>query len=146
MMSCIFLKENMGSFFSSQYNPSNYISSHLDDVANVSIFHPPSVTNKNDFKSMNTDNSKLMQQSIGCFDKKLGLTEMNKDETVSFVTITPNKKNQFPDKWIVFSHGNGSDIYGMYEYGLYLANTLNIGIVMYDYLGYGLSTGNPSEY
>jgi pimeloyl-ACP methyl ester carboxylesterase len=48
-------------------------------------------------------------------------------------------------KCIVFSHGNGTDIYHMHEYLTFLANRLGIDVYIYDYYGYGLSPGNPTE-
>ena len=46
---------------------------------------------------------------------------------------------------IIFSHGNGCDIFTMYNYCLDLANKLGIIVVCYDYPSYGLSTGVPNE-
>ena len=49
-------------------------------------------------------------------------------------------------KYIIFSHGNGADIYGMFEYFKILADALNVCVVGYDYIGYGLSSMNkPTE-
>lgn len=48
-------------------------------------------------------------------------------------------------KVLIFSHGNASDIYYMSDYLNNLANNLGIRIVCYDYPGYGLSHGYPSE-
>lgn len=50
------------------------------------------------------------------------------------------------NKYIVFSHGNASDIYELYRYFETLANILNVCIVAYDYVGYGLARNHaPSE-
>lgn len=49
------------------------------------------------------------------------------------------------DKIIIFSHGNGSDIYQMRSYVDYLSSKLNIKVVCYDYPGYGFSENEPGE-
>jgi hypothetical protein len=54
------------------------------------------------------------------------------------VYIKPNN-NLYPKKWIVYSHGNATDILLMHNYYQYLANELDVGIFAYDYIGYGMS-------
>jgi pimeloyl-ACP methyl ester carboxylesterase len=49
------------------------------------------------------------------------------------------------NKILIFSHGNASDILTMSIYMENLANKLGITTVCYDYTGYGLSEGRPSE-
>lgn len=46
---------------------------------------------------------------------------------------------------ILFSHGNGEDLGITASYVLELSNALNTSVLCYDYSGYGLATGKPSE-
>jgi abhydrolase domain-containing protein 17 len=64
---------------------------------------------------------------------------------VAMYIITPFYKKDKPKKWIVWSHGNGCTICGMSNYLENVADQLNCGVVVYDYQGYGLSSGKPSE-
>ena len=51
-----------------------------------------------------------------------------------------------PSKYIVWSHGNGTDIYDMYLYFTKLCDELNVCVIAYDYVGYGLSENiRPTE-
>jgi len=48
--------------------------------------------------------------------------------------------------YIVFSHGNASDIYQMYNFCENLANMAKCNVIIYDYIGYGkLYHHHPSE-
>lgn len=53
------------------------------------------------------------------------------------------KKN--PKYTILFSHGNAADLGLMSSFYLGLGNKINCNIFGYDYSGYGLSSGKPSE-
>eukprot|EP00743_Colponemidia_sp_Colp-15_P008003 GILK01008668.1.p1 GENE.GILK01008668.1~~GILK01008668.1.p1 ORF type:complete len:309 (-),score=25.00 GILK01008668.1:149-1075(-) len=46
---------------------------------------------------------------------------------------------------IIFSHGNSADIGIMTAHLIDFAIQLNVNVFMYEYTGYGLSTGTPSE-
>lgn len=46
---------------------------------------------------------------------------------------------------LIFSHGNGCDIYTFYDYLKLLTEKLNIMVVSYDYLTYGSSEGELHE-
>eukprot|EP00742_Colponemidia_sp_Colp-10_P005484 GILJ01005859.1.p1 GENE.GILJ01005859.1~~GILJ01005859.1.p1 ORF type:complete len:310 (+),score=33.64 GILJ01005859.1:49-978(+) len=46
---------------------------------------------------------------------------------------------------IIFSHGNSADIGIMTGHLIDFALQLNVNVFMYEYTGYGLSTGTPSE-
>ena len=48
-------------------------------------------------------------------------------------------------KYIIFSHGNASDISSIHNYLHYLYKQLDCNVIGYDYSGYGLSTGELSE-
>ena len=52
-------------------------------------------------------------------------------------------KNQ---KVLIFSHGNGCDIYTFYPYLLDLANLTGVKVVCWDYPQYGLSEGKLHEH
>lgn len=45
----------------------------------------------------------------------------------------------------IYSHGNSSDIGGCLAFSIMLSYYFNVNVVIYDYIGYGLSTGQPSE-
>jgi len=48
-------------------------------------------------------------------------------------------------KWVIFSHGNAANIFQYYDYILKLHKELGVGCIFYDYPGYGLSTGHPTD-
>lgn len=50
-----------------------------------------------------------------------------------------------PKYTILFSHGNAADLGLMSSFYLGLGNKINCNVFGYDYSGYGLSTGKPSE-
>ena len=68
---------------------------------------------------------------------------------ITFQIIVPNisdpKYTRMEQKYIIWSHGNASSIFDMRDYLKYLSNKLNVCVVIYDYQGYGLSEGTPSE-
>jgi pimeloyl-ACP methyl ester carboxylesterase len=105
----------------------------IDDRIEKMIYFPPQIDQHMYFSALNTQRSKMVEY----------YTKSNKK--VSAVYITP-ENNSKPEKYIVFSHGNGSDIFTMFGYLSYLSNHLCVGIFAYDYLGYGLSESiEPSE-
>jgi abhydrolase domain-containing protein 17 len=108
-------------------NPSNFI----DETIEKQIYYPPQTSQK-EFDSLTT--------SWSYTDK----TKTNDGTDISYVVIVP-EKNPKSEKYIVFSHGNGDDIYGSYYYCRNLANTLGVNVICYDYPGYGQSGGIPSE-
>ncbi|AUV58436.1 alpha/beta hydrolase [Bandra megavirus] len=104
----------------------------MDNSLNNMIFLPP-IFDKEIYQCLNTDRSQILEL----------YTQDN--ELVPVLQIRP-KNNAFPAKYIVLSHGNGSDIYTMYEWCKYLSDELDVGIISYDYVGYGLSQDNiPTE-
>jgi len=46
---------------------------------------------------------------------------------------------------VLFSHGNAEDIGQMNDWLAYLSQTLRVSVISYDYRGYGLHQGIPSE-
>ncbi|AGC01951.1 Alpha/beta hydrolase family protein [Acanthamoeba polyphaga moumouvirus] len=104
----------------------------IDDSIDEMIFMPPGYDSYV-YNELNTEYSKLY------------ILKTKRDHNVPMVQIRPYH-NCFPKKYIVFSHGNASDIYSMFTYLRQLSNDLNVGILAYDYVGYGLSREEkPSE-
>jgi predicted esterase len=76
--------------------------------------------------------------------KKLKLFKINSNDiSLSVLHIEPNIKKT--NKIIIFSHGNGSDIFENIDYLCKKSNLYGISIVVYDYCGYGLTSGIKSE-
>jgi len=50
------------------------------------------------------------------------------------------------DYVVIFAHGNGEDIGCSYHDYVRLSKSLGINLIAYDYCGYGLNTGQPSEH
>lgn len=69
---------------------------------------------------------------------------IDKGNRTSCIQINPSV-NYHPDKVIIYSHGNGEDVYSANNFFVNAANIYNIAIVLYDYPGYGLSTGEQNE-
>ena len=106
--------------------------SSIDNKIEKMIYHPPQ-RNINSYSNLNTNRSALLQY----FTKN--------GNKISALQITPHGNN-CPEKYIVYSHGNSGDIVNMYSYCAKLADELNIGVFIYDYIGYGLSEATePSE-
>lgn len=55
------------------------------------------------------------------------------------------KARKNPKYTILFSHGNAADLGLMSSFYLGLGNKINCNVFGYDYSGYGLSSGKPSE-
>lgn len=60
------------------------------------------------------------------------------------ITIT-SQENKYSDKIILYSHGNAENIGDILNTLTKLSNHLSISIFLYDYPGYGLCNGIPSE-
>ncbi|XP_009957927.1 PREDICTED: alpha/beta hydrolase domain-containing protein 17A-like, partial [Leptosomus discolor] len=50
-----------------------------------------------------------------------------------------------PEYTVLFSHGNAVDLGQMSSFYIGLGTRINCNIFSYDYSGYGVSTGKPSE-
>lgn len=69
-----------------------------------------------------------------------------------FTTITTDNTKLYgiifkyndSDKYLLYSHGNTSNIYERYDKIKNLAELFKINVIAYDYRGYGLSNGIPS--
>jgi hypothetical protein len=75
------------------------------------------------------------------------------DDKVCFCIIYP-KIAKIIKKYVIWSYGNACDMLSMKEYAVNFANKYEIAIILYDYIGYGLSRNqnlskhnkkNPSE-
>lgn len=76
-------------------------------------------------------------------DLSICLTTVKKsNQTISLMIVKPDTPS---DKFIVFSHGNAATIYDYYYYGKKLASDLGVNCIFYDYPGYGLSSGTPTD-
>lgn len=118
----------MGSSLSS-LNPMTHIDQKMDKM----IFFPPQIEHSLYYSMLNTHRSLL-----------LDFKTIN-GKKISAVQVRP-QNNVFPDRYIVYSHGNGSDILTMFDYFQMLADDLNVCVFGYDYIGYGLSENElPTE-
>lgn len=114
----------MGSIFSAS-------AQSVDDRIEQMIYYPPAIPPSN-FNSLNNERSEFFT-----------LTTISNNQ-IGVVIVHP--KNINSTKYLVFSHGNGSDIYTMYDYFVCLSNMLQVNVVGYDYVGYGISRNvRPSE-
>ena len=107
----------------------NKCKNYIDKSINKMIFYPPN-TPKKWFYELNNERSKLF------------FLNSSSGNLINCIYILPNIKS---DKYLVFCQGNASDIYASYDFLIYLSNELNINIICFDYSGYGLSSGKPSE-
>lgn len=66
--------------------------------------------------------------------------------TVNIINSTANDSfNNASNKVIIYSHGNAEDVYCSSSFVKGMADEFNIPVFIYDYVGYGLSEGTPSE-
>lgn len=59
--------------------------------------------------------------------------------------LTPPSLSSAPRFTVLFSHGNAVDLGQMSSFYIGLGTRINCNIFSYDYSGYGVSTGKPSE-
>jgi pimeloyl-ACP methyl ester carboxylesterase len=62
---------------------------------------------------------------------------------VSALIVTPKVK--LSEKYVIFSHGNGSDLKINYEWMKSFSNLFGVDIISYDYPSYGLTRGIANE-
>ena len=62
---------------------------------------------------------------------------------VSVLTIVPESMEY--KKTVIWSHGNGCDVYTSYDYLHQFCNDFGVRVVCYDYPGYGLTPGKADE-
>lgn len=75
-------------------------------------------------------------------NKMIFVTSKN-GNNISMIEIMPTKN--VTNKLIIYSHGNGENLYTAYKMLAGLSNSLKIPVISYDYIGYGISSGRPSE-
>lgn len=106
----------------------------LIDNKITSLLYIPPLTDKNLFKYLNTQYSKIF------------IIENNKTK---IATLEINPPNLTSDKILIYVHGNSEDIYTSCLGMEHIAMSLGIKVVTFDYVGYGLSTDDnnriPSE-
>lgn len=66
------------------------------------------------------------------------------DHKIPFMIIKPTGI-EHPSKCIVYSHGNIGCLLNDVEYWNWYANQLEVCVVLYDYIGFGISREKPSE-
>lgn len=89
------------------------------------------------------DKSKINKLKYNERTKLFYITNNKLNIKTCICEISPKTKS---DKIIIFSHGNGCDIYTFYEYLKLMADNLGVMVVMYDYPSYGLSKGELNEF
>lgn len=111
----------------------SWISSSCESVHNFvddKIFCPPTKPTQKDIDQVTTNRSKIYYVIDGT-------------TTTSYIHIQPTRK--ITNKFIVFSHGNGCDMFGMYSYLVAVANGYGCNVICYDYAGYGLSVDETNR-
>ncbi|ANQ05870.1 Uncharacterized protein PCOAH_00001800 [Plasmodium coatneyi] len=79
----------------------------------------------------------------GCYEKfRLDFIFV---ETESGDRIAAHFINRKAPLTILFCHGNGENIYMLYDYFREASKVWNVNVFLYDYPGYGESTGTPNE-
>lgn len=89
------------------------------------IFHPSQIT----------DNDKHIQLDDNIVTYKINT---NDDEQLDSIYY----KNEESEKLIIFAHGNAGNMYNRLDF---IDNFKDYSVLMFDYRGYGNSTGIPSE-
>lgn len=121
----------MGNILSFSANSINSSSKYIDESIEELIYYPPNTAPEN-FTKLNTSKSILR------------VIKDKNGYAVPFVHIKPDK--QIIDGCVVYSHGNAMDIYTAFSYASHISNLCGIDVVVYDYIGYGLSRETkPSE-
>ncbi len=82
--------------------------------------------------------------SYDAFHNNLLFLPKDKQGT-SFVACMFYKSPTLSNKTLLYSHGNATDIGMVHEFLLKLSKRVGINIISYDYPGYGLTKGKPSE-
>ncbi len=99
------------------------------------ILYPKPLTDKNSFKKLVKKNSNTRIFFI-----------KNKISNIKICVCEIFPPNNKFKKILIFSHGNGCDIYTFYPYLLELSINLNVLVVCWDYPEYGLSEGELDEH
>jgi len=152
----------MGSAISCITNAHSSSRTYVDDYIDNIIYNPPVIT-QTEIGTLNALSQCGKISSFFCYTK-------NNDGIAAFKTNIINdpinnqqsesesksksesESESETEKYIIFSHGNGCDIYKMCEYFVNLASIINactntkVNIICYDYIGYSISAPKtPSE-
>lgn len=109
--------------------------SSTDTLINNIVFSPPDPYTKN---------------QLFCLEKhsnnKIKILSFTTKNNIRIYGIQFNSDSLIDkNKIIIYSHGNGEDIYQCNSLIKNISNTFNIDVVTYDYPGYGISESVPSE-
>ena len=120
------------------YSNSTFGLDYFDIINNLikMILYPKPSTTKSQLKELVKKNSNTRIFTI---------TNVKSNIKTCVCEIFPSSHIK-TNKIIIFSHGNGCDIYTFYPYLLELSNSLNVMIVCWDYPQYGLSEGDLHEH
>jgi hypothetical protein len=117
-------------------------SKSIDDNINQMIFYPPDTHN---IKYIKDDTHILFNTLLQNGNSICGMIIVPTAKNIINLVSDTFGQTRHGIKFLIFSHGNASDIFTMMNYAKYLADSLNIVVVLYDYSGYGLSDGKCSE-
>ena len=98
----------------------------IDDTANSLIFHPAHSSQEEFHRAY--DNITFVKSS--------------NENKICLVHILPKKPSP---KYLVWCHGNSGDLTHIDDYLKFLCKELNVNVIAFDYQGYGISEGSPSE-
>lgn len=118
----------------------SYISRNA--LINKYIFRPPKTNTDYYHAKLTTDRSCLFDVNTQSGDKISAILVLPKN--VDPKNVDP--KIVEPKKYLVFAHANSDDIFSLIEMFMHWADHLNVNVVGFDYIGYGLSNSNyPNE-
>lgn len=80
------------------------------------------------------------QRELDCIEVFMTHSSRGNRVACAFVRTCPNARHT-----ILFSHGNAVDLGQMSSFYVGLSSRINCNIFSYDYSGYGMSSGKPSE-
>lgn len=89
---------------------------------------------------LNEFDEELTEHELDMIEPFTTLTSRGETIACMFIRTIPHARFT-----ILFSHGNAIDIGHMAGFLIFLADQLQCNILTYDYSGYGVSTGSPSE-
>ena len=117
----------MGNFFALDNVP--YINNTITSL----VYQPPERSKCDIDVLSNEENVEIINISYG-------------EKNISVLQILPPSKRT--DRVIIWSHGNATDNFSMYNFLTHLSTTIDACVVCYDYIGYGNSwdkSSQPSE-
>lgn len=88
------------------------------------------------------DNKSIVQQiSVPWIQAEITTLITRRKSSIPIVFF----KNMYSEFTMIYAHGNSTDIGMMYNFILDLSMQLKVSILLFEYTGYGESTGKPSE-